>query len=180
MIHHFEDYYWKNGIPRGKGICPSDAPESFKIVIDPYFKRISLEQFAKGVFIKTIYDSYLLDFRHLKPNEQTAWQKLPYQNDQGASLIVNQDDRAILIEKYFFKDNLCNLCEIYSVHGISLAKQKLFYAHLGDPFNGVILYDKLDHPIMIKKYQIDSTTNAFSDLISEEWDMNTLNLSPKF
>lgn len=175
MIRHFLDYYWKRGIPRGKTPCKdiSQTPLSYKIVIDPYYKRISLESFRYGLFYQTLYDSYLLDFRHLRPNEQNAWRKIPLEEseNQAKSLLTNQDDRAILYETYFFIDHLCRECQIQSIHQIPVATQKMFYAHLGDSFNGVILYDLQHRPVMFKKYGQTEDGKGFGELISEEWDM---------
>ena len=44
MYTHYRNYYWKMGKPYGTDpIDPLQAPATYKIVADPYFKRISIE-----------------------------------------------------------------------------------------------------------------------------------------
>jgi len=47
--------------------------------MDPYRKRISLEKHKEGHFDSVIYDSALLNFRHLTVEEQTAWHEIALQ-----------------------------------------------------------------------------------------------------
>lgn len=172
MTMHYTDYYWKMGKPYG--IYPVEAHQnlhSYKIVSDPYFKRISIEKYRFGQFQNVIYDSVLLDFRHLKPTEQTAWQKESLAENK--SLLRNQDDRAILIESYTFEQELCRSCAIQSIHGIPLSLHRMFYQSLQDDFDGVVLYDRENHPVMMKHYQTDPSTGEFTLLLKEEWDMQS-------
>src|SRR5438105_2699280 len=77
----------------------SENEVSYKIIADPYYKRISIEKYIQGSFNSLLYDSAIFDFRHLKPAEQNAWQKTTV-NDEEAKVIChirNQDDRLILI-----------------------------------------------------------------------------------
>ena len=66
MFKYYSDYYWKDGKPYGKDeINPNQSPFAYKIVQDPYFKRFSIEKYRQEHFEKNVYDSILLDFRHL-------------------------------------------------------------------------------------------------------------------
>ena len=61
------------GKPYGRDIIdPTVASTSYKIVSDPYFRRFSVEKYQFLQFEKVVYDSYLLDFRHLTVKDQTA------------------------------------------------------------------------------------------------------------
>lgn len=173
MLKYYRDYYWKKGKPYG--LDPVEIPDqeaiTYKIVVDPYYKRFSLEKYKRGHFEKIIYDSSLLDFRHLNPIEQQAWQKeiLEETPTSMKCLLRNQDDRAILFENYEFERGRCRACSFISIHGILLAKHCLYYSDFGDSFNGIILYDIEGRPIMKKMYEIDSSTGEFGTLLSEEW-----------
>lgn len=176
MTRYYSDYVWKNGKPYG--ITPIDTPEkgiSYKVVSDPYYKRISIEKYLDLNFTNVVYDSALFDFRSLKPAEQTAWQKsaLPENGKNARCAIRNQDDRLILIEEYQFEGIFCRECRSTTPHGVLVAIQKMFYSSLKDPFNGVVLYDINEHPVIFKRYDIDSLTKDFSELIEEEWDMTS-------
>lgn len=173
MTEHYDDYLWKDGIPYGVGKTQDkDRNITYKILMDPYRKHISIEQYGKGAFKKVIYDSQLLDFRKLKPAEQNAWQKETMaENSEPISLIRNQDDRIVYMETYTFDNNLCRECRAHSPHGIPLSRQRMYYKELGDTFNGVILYDCNDHPVMSKTYEFDVETGEFTDLINENWHL---------
>lgn len=170
---YFLDYYWKNGIPYGKEIvhCLESMP-SYKIVSDPYRKRISIEKYLSGHFIESIYDSILLDFRHLKAAEQHAWQHSSISENESTStsLIRNQDDRILFKEYSVFEQGFCRKCTIYSPQNILLSVHKMYYERLNDSFNGVILFDVNEHPVMKKKYEVDQDTGEFSVLLEECWD----------
>lgn len=172
-IEHYQDYFWKMGKPYGQHPTDQRASVSYKIITDPYHKRYSIEKYQQGLFKKIIYDSILLDFRHLNPIDQVAWQKeLMKEEEQFAMyLLRNQDDRAILIERQSFEKNWCRSCFIYSAQGILISKHRMYYQAFGDAFNGVILFDSEDHPVMTKTYQIDLETGEFTTLLSEEWNM---------
>ena len=174
MSNFYHDYLWKNGIPYGLGAGQEEAPaQAYKIAMDPYRKRIAVERWEVGKFVRVIYDSALLDFRHLQPSEQTAWQKVTIHEDRETviSEIRNQDDRTLLIETYSFEKGFCKHCLTRSAHGVAVAEQKLYYCALGDAFNGVILFDSAKHPVMFKRYHADETTGEFTQLIDEHWDM---------
>ena len=167
MTEHYNDYIWQDGIPFG--IKKKDPAEgiSYKIVADPYRKRISIEKYIQGMFEKTIYDSALLDFRHLKPSEQVAWQRTIVEEtpQKKTCLIRNQDDRVLFIEEY--SEN--RECQVKSVHGYPISIHKVFYEALGDPFNGVILYDINQHAVMYKKYKLDPSSGDFGEVLEESW-----------
>lgn len=177
MPHHYANYYWKKGRPVGLEKVDTSHPLSYKLISDPYYKWISIESYKNGKFNSVIYDSKLFDFRHLKIENQAAWQKEDLKEDslQPRSLIRNHDDRAILIEHYTFKENLCRECCSFSPHGILISIQKLFYTVSGDSFNGVVMYDTNLHPVMRKTYAWDSKTEIFSDLLKEEWEISPPN-----
>ncbi len=172
MSIYYRDYIWKEGIPYGIDSIEKSAPLTYKIAMDPYRKRIAIEKYAQGEFKGIIYDSAFLDFRHLKPAEQTAWQKcILFEDDRSTvAAIYNQDDRLILIEKYFFENGFCRSCTATSGHGIPLSLQKMFYTVLGDSTDGVLLLDMNDHPIMFKRYATDEITGEFSEVLEEIWD----------
>jgi len=159
------DYRWKNGLP-----VPQRAVSEglkYKLISDPYNKHISIERYLNDRYESTIYDSKILDFRKLKPADQTGWsQEL---TNQGV-LIRDMDDRVVHIEHHEFEDSLCRTCKIYSPHNWLASIHRLYYTALGDPFNGVILFDPNDKPVMEKKYQVNDQ-NEFTELISEEWNI---------
>jgi hypothetical protein len=177
MNKNFKDYFWKEGIPYG--INAADESETstmltYKIVMDPYRKHISIESYQNGQFCSVIYDSALLDFRHLKQAAHPAWHKsIVHEDENGAScLIRNQDDRLLFQETYTFHQNLCRECKVASVHGIALSTQRMFYKAFGDHFNGVILFDINTRPVMLKQYEVDVETGEFTKLLNEEWNMD--------
>jgi hypothetical protein len=174
MYKNFGNYYWKNGKPYGfDEVDPSKAPFSYKIVIDPYFRRFSIEKYLYTQFEKVVYDSHLLDFRHLSLKDQVAWQRevLKEGGSQSICLLRNQDDRAVLLETLTFDQNQCRTCETSSVHGVPLAVHRMYYQSMKDSFDGVVLYDMEERPVMMKIYETDPQTGEFTNLIREEWDM---------
>jgi hypothetical protein len=175
MNPHYRDYFWKNGKPYGIEKVDSKHFISYKIISDPYYKRISIEKYHFGQFAQTVYDSIFLDFRHLKSPEHTGWQRdlLEEKENKIAYLLRNQDDRAILKEILEFQEHYCRSCMIESIHGILLSTHKMYYTILQDPFNGVILFDQENRVVMKKTYEINPLTEEFDRLISEEWEMNS-------
>jgi len=170
-MKYYLDYVWRNGAPYG--IKPTVEPFegiSYKVVSDPYHKRISIEQYQNKNFEKVIYDSALFDFRHLKLPYQTGWEKMVIFEDSQKAIchIRNQEDRLILIEEHLFKEGLCVECHAFSPLNLLLSKQKITYEKFKDPFNGVILYDGNNHQVLLKKYSIDKD-NLFIDLLEEVW-----------
>jgi hypothetical protein len=172
MSKFYLDYIWKKGIPYGVGEVSSTSRCSYKIPADPYRKRIAIEEWRDGSFYRVLYDSALLDFRHLQPAEQTAWQKVIISEtaDSAISEIRNQDDRTILIETYFFKDGLCRSCTTKSPHGILVSQQQMCYKIFDEPFDGVILKDSNGKPVMFKSYKWDEEKREFTELLEEVWD----------
>lgn len=174
MSKQYKAYKWKNGIPYG--IQPVVAEGlSYKVISDPYFKRVSIEEYENECVTRIIYDSSLFDFRHLRAAEQIAWEKRIV--SPTVTEIRNQDDRLILVEHYTFLENRCRLCEIRSPHGVVLGKQQMYYASLGDTFNGVILFDTNGQAVIQKKYALDDATGEFTDLIAESWEVTSLDHS---
>lgn len=171
MSKYFSDYFWRNGIPYGKGAVKEEFSSTYKIVMDPYRKHISIEKYAKGEFISVIYDSILLDFRQLKSLEQAAWQRIELSStpQKVLCLIRNPDDRVLFLETHLFEQERCRECHIHSPHGHFLSVHKMFYTALGDPFNGVMLFDQNEHLVMYKHYEVDPLTCEFTQLTKEEW-----------
>lgn len=173
MTTYFNDYFWRNGKPIGRGVVSTTPQQhTYKIVSDPYFKRISLERYNNGVWDSVIYDSQLLDFRKLNERDQLAWQKeiieeLP---DQQTCLIRDHDDRVVFLEKHQFQKNMPAQCEIFSPQGLLLAIQKISYKFRGDIYDGVTLLDGNGRTILKKIYVFDEISRQFTDLLEENWD----------
>lgn len=177
MTKHYRDYVWKEGIPYGIEVVTENADLSYKIVMDPYRKRIGIEKYmSHGRFAELIYDSAFLDFRHLKPAQQLAWQKTILEETPSMviSAIRNQDDRLVLLETYTFEGGYCRQCIARAPHGVCLSRQQMYYTALHDPFNGVVLFDSNEHPVMFKRYASDEASGEFTDLLEEQWDMLNL------
>ncbi len=172
MIKYYKDYFWKDGIPRGIEALDTPEKESFKIVMDPYRRRISLEFYEGTQFIKTVYDSALVNFRHLKPEEQVGWQKeiVSESVEEVRCLIRNLDDRVIFLETHYFAGLQCKECHIFSPQGTLIGIQKIQRVFLGDDFDGVILFDAHQHPVMYKKYELDES-DEFLNVLEESWNM---------
>lgn len=167
MSIHYKDYRWKEGIPRGLGRTDAIGT-TYKIPMDPYRKRISVEEYRDGAFQRVIYDSALINFRHLKPEHQTAWQQI---REGSRIFIFDQDDRLVFIEEYTFEGELCRKTKTTSPHGVLLCTQELNYEALGDTFNGTILYDSSGRTVLLKKYSIDEPSGQFLELLEENADI---------
>jgi hypothetical protein len=168
----YKDYVWKNGKPYGiKPFSPEKEESSYKIIADPYYKRISIEKYRGNALDKCVYDSFLLDFRHLTLKDQMAWQReiVEETENQQICLVRDQNDRILFMETLFYGDEQCRKCVVSSVHGILLAVHCLFYEHLQDEFNGIILYDSENRLVMEKEYEWDSERGEFTTLVSESW-----------
>jgi hypothetical protein len=115
----------------------------------------------------------LLDFRQLKHPEQTAWQKIPITetSDMMVCLIRNEDDRVLFLETHLFMNGMCRECRVSAPQGIPLSFHKMLYKNMGDPFDGVILYDRNEHPVMYKKYEFNEKEQQFTTLLEEQWNM---------
>lgn len=175
MSEYYTDYVWRGGIPYGVGKMPAAEGRCYKVPMDPYRKRVAVEEYEGCIFQRVVYDSALLDFRLLKPPaEQTAWQKSVISSgaDAVVSEIRNQDDRLICVETCYFREGVCVECRISSPFGIPLSVHRMFYRSKGDSFDGVVLYDINDHPIMFKKYEVDAESGEFTTLIEEQWEMS--------
>ncbi len=174
MTTYFSDYYWKNGKPTGRGVVSTPDSETYcyKIVSDPYFKRISLERYKNGIWDSVLYDSLLLDFRKLNERDQLAWQKeiLSEEQDHAVCLIRDQDDRVVFLEKHLISEKMPVSCEIFSPQGTHLANQKINYCFRGDAFNGVTLSDPNGRIILKKIYAFDEHSLQFAELLEEIWD----------
>ncbi len=180
MLKHYKNYYWEEGVPKGSSPVDPDSDRqvlNYKIVSDPYHKRISIEKYLGTVFQKVVYDSALFDFRCLKPANHIAWQKIPSEDPEEGSLIRNQDDRIVLVERYSFAGNRCSMCLASSPHGFPVSTQRIFWKALGDLVDGVALFDQEGRPVMYKLYQTDPETGEFSELIEEKWKMQHEDLS---
>lgn len=175
MTKHYRDYFWKEGIPYGIGHIeePSNENETYKIVMDPYRKHISIEKYIKNCFESIIYDSLFLNFRHLKNEDHRAWKKETVSEtpEKVICYLSDQDDRLVFKEIYFFNNDLCTECHVASFHNIPISRQRMYYKTYGDPFDGVILFDQNNHPIVFKKYAFDEELREFTDLIETEWNM---------
>ncbi|MDP1995258.1 MAG: hypothetical protein Q8K40_08450 [Ignavibacteria bacterium] len=174
MHKFYLDYYWNKGKPYGvKEVDEITSPISYKIVVDPYFKRFTVEKYEFGKFNQMIYDSILLDFRHLTTEHQIAWYRklINEDNDQEVYLIRNHEDRAILLETITYENHLSRICQTQSAIGTNLSIHRMYYESLGDSFNGVILYDIENRPIMKKIYDFDPVQSEFTELLLEEWNM---------
>ena len=160
----FNDYVWVKGKPRGKSpILPQDASNgtSYKIVKDPYGKRISIERLERGIFQDIIYDSNLFDFRVLIAKFESSWQKI---NHDKGTLIRDHDDRTIAEEFYVFEKGLCTECRIHYPKGPLVAIQKMIYGKENNLI-AMVLYDVLDHPAGLKM------VDAKAVCTFESWDM---------
>lgn len=174
MLKYFTNYYWNKGKPIGiQEADPEMTAITYKIVPDPYHRRYSIEKYSFESFEKVVYDSFLLDFRYLEPLHQQAWEKEKIKESENTMtcLLKNQDDRFVLIETYYFEKNLCRRCEIQSIHQVPLAYNQMYYKELNDSFNGVILFDNENKPVMKKEYEIDLQTKEFTNLLKEDWNL---------
>jgi hypothetical protein len=168
MYLFFDDYYWRDGRP--VGLFPHEEcrqeGKAYKIIADPYYKRITVEQFEDGIFRTTVYDSALFDFRSLKDTFPANWERVQ-QSDHV--LVRDIHERVLWRENFVFEEHLCRKCRVYSPHGLLLSTHHLFYTALHDTFDGVILYDATDRPVLFKHYT--SVDGIFTELIEERWDL---------
>ncbi|GAB4233917.1 MAG: hypothetical protein Tsb0021_13050 [Chlamydiales bacterium] len=180
MPDYFLDYSWKEGKPVGRNLIgdPTSAPLSFRVITDPYFKRYTIEKYRWGIFETLTYDSFLLDFRHLTPRDQLAWQRknISHSDNKDLYLIRDMNDRVIIIESFVYEGSYCRKCALTSPHGILIGTQRIYYKDLGDPFNGVILFDSEGQKVMKKGYEVDRQGN-FTKLLEENWDFSLESIS---
>ncbi len=172
MSKLYLDYYWSHGVPKGSSVVHEGVPEAYKIVDDPYHKRYSVERYKDGRFAEVIYDSALLDFRHLKPAAQQGWQREEISRTDTVieCLLRNQEDRVVFLEKHSFEGHLCRRCEVYSPHQMLCSVHQMHYTALGDTWDGVILWDRNQHRVMIKRYSV-LDNGEFGELLEECWEL---------
>jgi len=163
----FEDYVWVNGKPKGKSKVSEEKGDYFKIVKDPYGKRISLERFSSGQFLDCIYDSNLFDFRALISKVDSSWQKI---EEKASILIRDGDDRTIAEEFYVMENGLCQECRIHYPRGPLVATQKMFYEN--DTLKALVLFDILGRPVALKMTDFESWN--MNDAKTEEHLCNLL------
>ncbi|SCA62568.1 hypothetical protein SCG7086_AB_00270 [Chlamydiales bacterium SCGC AG-110-P3] len=176
LFSGYGDYYWDDGVPRGRHpISSGNVPLYYKLVSDPYHKRLSIEEYRSDTFSTVIYDSAIFDFRWLKPAAQVGWQKetISETDTEVISLIRTIEDRVILKEVYSFDGPFCLECHAFSPQDIPVSTQKVHYKSRGDIFNGVVLYDMNNHPVTFKKYET-GTDGQFTHVIEEQWSFRAL------
>lgn len=172
----YRDYIWQKGVPTGCGRLTAEeattTPFFYKIVTDPYRKRFSVERYNAGRLDRVVYDSLLLDFRHLKPSDQQGWQReLISQSDlTQVCLIRNQEERVLYRELLRFEGHLCRECRIVSLQDVLLSTHCMRYTALGDRFNGILLHDCNDHIVLAKRYA-SGADGDFTELLEERWDL---------
>ncbi len=59
------------------------------------------------------------------------------------------------------------------MHGVLLSLHDMYYTDFQDSFNGFVLYDAENRPILIKTYETDRETGEFTLLLTEEWNMQS-------
>lgn len=172
MSIHYRNYCWKRGLPYG--VQPADTKEgtTFKVLSDPYHRQVFVEEYLDGSFVRLVYDSRLLNFRKLSPQDQTAWEREAVHEEVNILVthLRNQDDQLTVIETMTFQKGLCRHCRLTSPHGILLSEHQMHYRQLGDAFDGVTLKDSLGKPVMVKSYLFDEEQQTFTDLLSEDWE----------
>lgn len=176
MAECYRNYGWIKGVPKGLDClesCGTLSPTTgYRIVTDPYHKRYSVERYDNGRFSAVVYDSMLLDFRHIKPAQQQGWtQETASANEDAVTCIIrNPDDRIIYLETHLFEGNVCRECQILSPQGLLLATNRMYYKQYGDLTDGVVLYDRQEKPVMYKTY-VTGEDGQFTDLVEERWDL---------
>lgn len=170
---HYKDYVWKSGLPYGINHSESKEGITYKVLSDPYHRVVFIEQYRDGSFVKIVYDSRLLNFRKLNPQEQTAWERTIRSETESeiVSEVRNQDDQLIIVETMSYDEQgLCKSCRLHSPQGFFLSEHRMNYKLLGHEFDGVVLYDSNEHVVMVKKYLFDEESGQFSDLLEEKWE----------
>lgn len=167
---HYEDYYWDSGVPKGKHVPNSPSDITYKIHVDPYRKRYSVEEYQETAFQKILYDSALFDFRSLFKGEDASWQReiLSENPLSSLTLIRNMEERIILKEELLYDlSGHCRGCTLFSCHGIPLGTQILFDRDCGDPFTGVQFKDITGRVVLQKEYEKNKKTGEFESLVKE-------------
>lgn len=169
----FRDYSWDKGRPIGRIRCAAkETPISYKIVHDPYYKRICIERYAWGLFQESIYDSCLLDFRSFRQGkEPVAWERqLIQETDKELRFLVkDEEDRVRFLENHTLESGRTVKGEIFSMHGLFLCSHHLFWRDKGDAWNGLQIWDREGRLVLTKNYTLTPNTGDFADLIAEKW-----------
>ncbi len=173
MSKQYLDYYWSQGVPKGRLTALEGSSETYKIVDDPYHKRYSIERYREGRFVEVVYDSVLLDFRHLKPATQQGWQREETASTEETieCLLRNQEDRVVFLEKHLFEGHLCRKCDVFSPHGMLCSVHLMHYTILGDSWDGVALWDRNQRMVMQKRYK-PAENGEFGELVEERWEFS--------
>lgn len=166
----YKDYYWDRGYPMGKEKQKEKEGRGYRILSDPYHKRLSIERYEGGKYHSTLYDSHLFDFRHLNPQSQVAWHREVLEESEEHLLcaVRNIDDRVIYLEESDYKQGRCLESRIYSPHRVLVGTQKVFYQDRGERWNGVLLRDGGGKVVMWKLYEVGED-GEFAHLIKESW-----------
>lgn len=171
MADYFRNYTWSKGKPQGEGTRSDLGNEpAYRIITDPYHKWYTVEEYADGLFRSSVYDSRLLDFRHLNPQSQVAWQEVPLRDTAEGKvyLIRNGDDRVIILEEFRFRAGRCEECRLLSPQGLYLGRHRMRYRDWGDAFDGVTLEDATGRRVMEKRYSL-GPNGEFEKVLVEEW-----------
>lgn len=175
MFPHFKEIFWKNSRPQGRTLVqePREEALSYTIIHDPYYKRISVERYKRGIFDQTVYDTALFDARSLTEREQLQWQRIAISENEEERVDALKDGnhRTLYLEKQRFEKGFPRACSFFSPHGLFLAKSSLFYELLGDSWSGVLLEDSEGRPILKKCYSANQE-GAFIDLKEERRDFS--------
>ncbi len=141
--------------------------KNYRIFVDPYKKHLQVELYEGVKFSKLIYDSRFLDFRELSTWVEKPWRRLCLSESQdfASYAIQNEEERCILVEKTRFEGEDPVLTELFSAHGILLAKQRIFYRRKGDDFDGLTFEDPAARLVLRKEYEVDAN-GVFSNLLA--------------
>ncbi len=167
----YNDYYWDQGVPKGRKVQGLQGKTTFKILCDPYRKRYSVEEYEGKNFQKILYDSALFDFRSLFKGEDASWQReiLSETSTSALTLIRNMEERIVLKEElHYNSEGNCTSCTLYSCHGVLLGNQIIFDRAQGAPFNGVEFRDLSNRVVLQKEYEKNQQTGAFETLLRQE------------
>lgn len=141
----------------------ASAPFAYRILADPYNKRISIERYRFGRFDGLIYDSLFLDFRTLTERDQKAWsqEELPQDDSRLTILVRDMNERVLYLEEnHFNEEGRCIRCDIKTPNGWLLASNHILE-------DGVELYDCAGKLVGKKKYAVDEN-GVFRDLLEVE------------
>ena len=170
---YFKEYIWNKGRPMGlKGCDPQKTPLSYKIVHDPYYKRICVEKYAFLRFQETVYDSLLLDFRSFRQGkEPAAWERQLLQETETLLqfIVKDEEDRVRFLETHILEAGRTVKGETFSMHGIFLCSHQLFWQSQGDSWTGLQIWDREKNLVLTKRYTTAADSEEFAELIAEKW-----------